>query len=84
MRWPKAPDEGAAYLDRDAEFRRKGDGGYTGDVQLLRRLYGRVRYVVSLESSDRKIFMSVSLLLLVGCMVIFFVVLSNTYLSDPL
>ena len=40
---------------------------------------GAVRYVVSLESADRKIFMSVSLLLLVGCMVIFFVVLSNTY-----
>ena len=39
----------------------------------------RDRYVVSLESADRKIFMSVSLLLLVGCMVIFFVVLSNTY-----
>lgn len=40
---------------------------------------GAVRYVVSLEAADRRIFMSVALLALIGCVVIFFVVLSNTY-----
>ena len=48
MSWPKSSDEGAAIWTKDAEFRRKGDGGYTGDVHSSSGDYmGAVRYVVS-------------------------------------
>ncbi|HIS70214.1 MAG TPA: HAMP domain-containing histidine kinase [Candidatus Gallacutalibacter stercoravium] len=47
---------------------------YSGDTYL-----GAFRFVVSLEVADRRIFLSVAGLLLVGTMVIFFVVLSSSY-----
>lgn len=40
---------------------------------------GAIRYVVSLEAADRKIFLSIAALLMVGILIIFFVVMSSTY-----
>lgn len=40
---------------------------------------GALRYMVSLEAADRKIFLSVAMVLLVGLLVIFFVVMSSSY-----
>ena len=75
----KSSDEGAAIwtgtLNSGEKVMAVTQAMYSSSGDYM----GAVRYVVSLESADRKIFMSVSLLLLVGCMVIFFVVLSNTY-----
>lgn len=40
---------------------------------------GAIRYVVSLEEADRKIFISISLICLVGLVILFFIFLSSTY-----
>ena len=71
----KSSDEGAAIwtgtLNSGEKVMAVTQAMYSSSGDYM----GAVRYVVSLESADRKIFMSVSLLLLVACMVIFFVVL---------
>lgn len=40
---------------------------------------GAVRYVVSLEEADRKIFIAISLVCLVGLLIMFFIFISSTY-----
>lgn len=40
---------------------------------------GAIRYVVSLEESDRKIFISISMMCMVGLIVLFFIFVSSTY-----
>ena len=40
---------------------------------------GAVRYIVSLEEADRKIIMTISMLVLVGVLVMSFVILSSSY-----
>ncbi len=40
---------------------------------------GAIRYVVSLEEADRKIFISISLVCLIGVVILFFIFLSSTY-----
>ena len=40
---------------------------------------GAIRYVVSLEEADRKIFLSISVVCLVGTMIMFFIFISSTY-----
>ena len=40
---------------------------------------GAIRYVVSLEESDRKIFISISMMCIVGLIILFFIFVSSTY-----
>lgn len=40
---------------------------------------GAIRYVVSLEEADRRIFITVSTVMLIGIVIVFFVVISSTY-----
>lgn len=40
---------------------------------------GAIRYVVSLEEADRKIFISIALVCLIGLVILFFIFLSSTY-----
>lgn len=40
---------------------------------------GAIRYVVSLEQADRKIFISISMVCLIGVVILFFIFLSSTY-----
>ena len=40
---------------------------------------GAIRYVVSLEEADRKIFISISVVCLVGILIMFFIFVSSTY-----
>lgn len=40
---------------------------------------GAIRYVVSLEEADRKIFLAVSVVCLVGILIVFFIFVSSTY-----
>ena len=40
---------------------------------------GAIRYVVSLEEADRKIFIAISLVCLVGLLIMFFIFISSTY-----
>ncbi len=40
---------------------------------------GAIRYVVSLEEADRKIFLAVSIVCLVGILIVFFIFVSSTY-----
>ena len=40
---------------------------------------GAIRYVVSLEESDRKIFISISMMCIVGFIILFFIFVSSTY-----
>ena len=40
---------------------------------------GAIRYMVSLEEADRKIFISISLVCLVGILIMFFIFISSTY-----
>lgn len=40
---------------------------------------GAIRYVVSLEEADRKIFLAISVVCLVGILIIFFIFVSSTY-----
>ena len=40
---------------------------------------GAIRYVVSLEEADRKVFISISVVCLIGILILFFIFLSSTY-----
>ena len=40
---------------------------------------GAIRYVVSLEEADRKIFISITLVCLIGILIMFFIFISSTY-----
>lgn len=88
------PDEGQSMPDYDqAKASKDGYGTWTGKlssgerVMAVTRVFynandtyvGGIRFIVSLEAADRKIFLSVAMLLLVGLMVIFFVVMSSSY-----
>ena len=88
------PDKGQPMPDYDqAMASEDGYGSWIGKLSsgenvmaVTRVMYnsantcvGGVRFVVSLEAVDRKIFLSVSMLVLVGILVIFFVVVSSSY-----
>lgn len=89
-----APDETEPKPDYDIAREPGNDyGTWTGRLStgervmaVTRVMYsnsgtyvGAIRYVVSLEAADRKIFLSVAALLVVGMLVVFFVVMSSSY-----
>lgn len=88
------PDENLQMPDYDeAKMNEEGYGFWTGkqssgeNVMAVTRIIldknghniGAVRYCVSLEAANRQIFVIITLMIVVGLLVIFFVIMSGTY-----
>ena len=81
------PDYNAALKSEDEYADWHGSLSSGENVMALTRVIyddnneqiGAIRYVVSLEEADRKIFISISVICLVGVLILFFIFLSSTY-----
>ncbi len=78
-------DEALGNNDHSADWHGKISSGE--NVMALTRVItdgnnkpvGAIRYLVSLEEADRKIFIAISLVCLVGILIMFFIFISSTY-----
>ena len=83
----KMPDYHSALISKDHFGDWHGKNSSGENVMAVTRVItdrnddpvGGIRYVVSLEESDRRIFIAISALCLVGILIMFFIFISSTY-----
>ena len=81
------PDYDAALLSSDKRADWYGNNNSGEKIMALTRIItdsngdnvGAMRYVVSLEEADRKIFIAIALVCVAGILIMFFIFLSSTY-----
>ncbi len=89
-----SPDNSEAMTDYDRALSSKehygdwhGENSSGENIMALTRVItssanepvGAIRYVVSLEEADRKIFIAISFVCLIGLLIMFFIFISSTY-----